>query len=104
MSKDSFVQAICSKKKIRVTFYSKEDGEVIVRRCAPMDYGPSKRAKDKSDRFHMWDYESDREQHTLSLKPEQIRNIEILDETFEPSEFVTWQTDWIIPRDWGEYS
>ncbi len=101
MSKDSFVQAICSKKKIKVTFYSKEDKEIIVRICAPMDYGPSKRAKDKSDRFHMWDYESE---HTLGLKPEQIRNIEMLDETFEPSEFVAWQTDWIIPRDWGQYS
>jgi len=102
--KDIFIQAIYDKKKIRVSFYSKEDKEVIVRICAPMDYGPSRRVTDKSDRFHMWDYESDTEQHTLSLKPEQISDIEVLEETFEPSEFVTWQTDWIVPRDWGQYS
>ena len=52
----------------------------------------------------MWDYESDAEQHTLSLKLEQISDIEMLEKTFEPSEFVTWQTDWIVPRDWGQYS
>ena len=52
----------------------------------------------------MWDYESDIEQHILSLKPEQISGIEMLEGTFEPSEFVTWQTQWIVPRDWGQYS
>lgn len=104
MLKDIFIQAIYDKKKIRVSFYSKEDRDIVIRICAPMDYGPSRRAKDKSDRFHMWDYESDTEQHTLSLKPEQISGIEMLEETFEPSEFVTWQTDWIVPRDWGQYS
>lgn len=104
MLKDIFIQAIYCKKKIKVSFYSKEDEEVIIRICAPMDYGPSRRTIDKSDRFHMWDYESDTEHNTLSLKPEQISNIEVLEETFEPSEFVTWQTNWIVPRDWGQYS
>jgi len=104
MLKNSFIQAISSKHRIRVTFYSKEDGGIIIRKCAPMDYGPSRRTKDKSDRFHMWDYESDKGPHTLSLKPEQIHNIEILDETFDPSEFVDWDTDWLVPRDWGQYS
>jgi len=27
----------------------------------------------------------------------------MLDEAFGPSEFLTWQTGWIIPRDWGQY-
>ena len=104
MLKDIFIQAIYGKKKIRVSFYSREDENVVVRICAHMDYGPSRRAKDTNDRFHMWDYESDTEQHTLSLNPEQILNIEILEKTFEPSEFITWQTDWIVSRDWGQYS
>jgi len=104
MLKDIFIRAIFCKKKIKVSFYSKEDRDTIVKLCAPMDYGASRRAKDKSDRFHMWDYESDIEQHILSLKPEQISGIEMLEGTFEPSEFVTWQTQWIVPRDWGQYS
>lgn len=103
MLKNIFIQSIHEKKKVRVTFCSREDKGVISRICAPMDYGPSKRTKDKIDRFHMWDYESDKKQHTLSLKQEQIQNIEVLNENFEPLEFVTWQTDWIVPRDWGQY-
>ena len=30
--------------------------------------------------------------HTLSLLPEQIISIEVLNETFDPAEFVTWDT------------
>jgi hypothetical protein len=102
--KDVFIQAIHKKQKVRVTFFSKEDSGTVVRKCAPMDYGPSRRANDKSDRFHMWDYESDTGTHTLSLKPEQVKAVDILDETFDPAEFVTWRTAWFVERDWGAFS
>jgi len=69
-----------------------------------MDFGPSRRAADKSDRFHMWDYESDKRNHTLSLLPDQVISIEVLNQHFDPAEFITWQTDWFVPRDWGQYS
>ena len=72
-----------------------------------MDYGPSRRAKEKNDRFHLWDYESDTHVHTLSLSPNQIQRIDIMDETFDPGEFVTWNlatSPWFVKRDWGQYS
>lgn len=70
-----------------------------------MDYGPSRRAiVDKSNRFHLWDYESDTNNHTLSLLPSQIESIEILGDLFDPSDFITWVPNWIIARDWGAYS
>ena len=100
----SFVGAIHSKNKVILTFHSKEDGHSLTRTCAPMDYGPSTRAHNKSDRFHFWDYDSDTAKHTLSLLPEQVISIEVLPETFDPAEFVTWQTNWIVKRDWGTYS
>lgn len=102
--KDKFIAAIHSKNKIRVNFFSKEDGHTLSRACAPMDLGPSRRAADKNDRFHMWDYESDTRNHTLSLLPDQIQSIEVLPEHFDPAEFITWQTNWFVPRDWGQYS
>lgn len=102
--KDEFIASIHSKSKIRVTFFSKEDGHALSRVCAPMDFGPSRRAADKSDRFHMWDYESDTKNHTLSLLPDQIQSIEVLPEHFDPAEFITWQTNWFVLRDWGQYS
>lgn len=102
--KDEFIGAIRTKSKIRLTFHSKEDGHPLSRVCAPMDYGPSSRAHDKSDRFHSWDYDSDTERHTLSLLPAQVMSIEVLAEHFDPGEFVTWPPKWIVERDWGAYS
>ena len=103
-SHDIFIAAIHSKNKLLLSFYSKEDGEIIVRTCAPMDFAPSSRAKNKDDRYHFWDYDSDKERHTLSLLPDQVISIEKLDDGFEPAEFVTWATKWVILRDWGQYS
>lgn len=102
--KDKFIQAIKSKNRIVVTFFSKEDGRNLRRECAPMDYGPSKREKNKSARFHVWDFESDKKQHPLLLKPEQVLSLEVLEKKFDPAEFVTWQPDWSIRRDWGKFS
>lgn len=102
-----FKQAIDSKKKVRLTFFSKEDDSQLVRKCAPMDFGPSRRAHNKDDRFHLWDYESDTKFHTLSLLPNQVLDIEIIDEDFCPSEFITWSLNtspWHYKRDWGQYS
>lgn len=104
---EDFVAAIQSMNKIRLTFYSKDDGGQIIRTCAPMDYGPSRRAVNKNDRFHLWDYDSDTKSHTLSLLPEQIHSIEVLPEHFDPAGFVTWDTNsstWFVSRDWGPYS
>lgn len=105
--KESLIAAIHSKRRLRLTFYSKEDGGQLVRTCAPMDFGPSRRAKDKSDRYHLWDYDSDTGRHTLSLLPGQVVNIQVLSDHFEPSEFVTWSTaasPWFVPRNWGPHS
>lgn len=104
MFEDQFIQAIHNKTKIRLTFFSKEDRHNLTRLCAPMDFGPSRRAHNQDDRFHMWDYESDKNNHSLSLLPNQIVDMEFTDETFEPSDFVTWEPNWIVARDWGTFS
>jgi hypothetical protein len=104
---DEFIAAIHSKTKIELFFYSKEDHSLIQRTCAPMDYGPSRRAKNKDDRFHLWDYDSDEQNHVLSLLPNQILKMEFLTESFSPSEFITWNTKaspWFVTRDWGTHS
>ena len=98
---DNFIKAIHDKTKIRLSFYSKQDGAVLTRLCAPMDFGASRRAANKDDRYHLWDYESDTANHTLSLLPGQIVKMNFTDTAFDPSEFVTWTPNWIIKRDWG---
>jgi len=104
---DAFLGALHSMNRVRLTFFSKEDGSLLVRTCAPMDFGPSRRARVKSDRYHFWDYDSDSGSHVLSLLPSQIASIEVLAESFDPVEFVTWSTatsPWFIQRDWGVHS
>lgn len=101
---EDFIKAIHDRNKVKLVFYSKEDDGILERICAPMDYGPSRRFHDKSDRYHLWDYDSDQNWHTLSLLPEQIVNINVLDETFDPAEFIIWDANWFIERDWGIYS
>jgi len=102
---DVFTAGIASRTKVVLTFFSKDDGTVLVRCCAPMDFGPSRRARDKSNRFHLWDYESDEHQHALSLLPDQVLSIQPTTERFDPAEFVTWRPiAWFYHRDWGAYS
>ena len=101
---DVFIQGIHDKKKISLSLFSKEDVAILIRSCAPMDFGPSSRAKVKADRYHLWDYESDTGPHTLSLLPDQIKSMELTDEDFDPVEFVKWTPNWIIKRDWGQFS
>lgn len=104
---DEFIRCIHAIEKLTLRFFSKEDGRVLTRTCAPFDYGPSRTAKDKSDRYHFWDYDSDTRRHTLSLLPDQIQSIKGLGERFSPGDIVKWdvsKTPWFIERNWGAYS
>lgn len=107
-SKDEFVNAIHSMNMVRLTFYSKEDGHNLTRKCAPMDYGTIKGAKDGFSRFHFQDYESDtRKKHPLLLLEKHIVSMVVLDERFDPADFVDlrkWTPNWHITRDWGRFS
>jgi hypothetical protein len=100
---DDVIQAIHELHEVRVTWPSKDDGGAVQsRRCAPMDYGPGRRAHDQTPRYHFWDFESDSgTSHTLSLLASQITSVEVLDSTIDPSSFVTWDTKrspWFVTR------
>lgn len=107
--KAEFIAAIHAKRKMRVTFNSKEDDGPITRVCAPMDYGPSNKFKDGIDRFHVWDYFPDggKNPHPIAIEPSQVRSMVTLDEIFSPAEFITWntaQSPWHVQRNWGQCS
>jgi len=104
MYKDQFIASVHAKTKIRLTFFSKEDNTNLIRLCAPMDYGPFRAAKSPADRYHLWDYESDKKNHNLSLLPENIVEMEFLIDFFDPSEFITWPCKWHVVREWGMFS
>lgn len=100
-----FVAAINAKRRMELSFRSKEDGGAILKRiCAPMDYGPGKRIRDRTPRYWLWDYTSDTKAHVLGLLDRQIIGMTVLPDVFDPAEFVTWTPDWVLERDWGPYS
>jgi hypothetical protein len=107
MDHSEFLRAISELHEVQVRFISAEDdGATLVRRCAPMDYGPSSRAEDKSARYHFMDFDSDSgKSHTLSLLPEKISGFEVLETHFDPASFVTWKPKWLVARTtWGRFN
>lgn len=98
------LNAIQQKKLVNVTFRSYEKGE-ISRLCVPFDIGPSRRYKDGQSRFHFYDLDSPDGRHNLSILPEQIQQISITNNSFEPGDYVTWANiNWFVSRNWGQYS
>jgi len=95
------VTATTEKKKVSVRFYSKADSGVLDRVCAPMDYGPGGEIPDGLNRYWLWDYTSNGGSHTLGLVPQQIVDLQVLGEVFEPADFGFRPSPWSIPRDWG---
>jgi hypothetical protein len=101
---DEFLTAIKEKKKVKLKFNSIEKG-VIERVCVPFDFGPSRREKIKRNRYHFYDLDSPEGDHTLSIVPQQLIEIHMLAEVFNPGDYVTWSDiNWHTPRDWGKFS
>lgn len=101
----SFVDAINTTRKIQLTFTTK-DNRILERTSAPLDIAPGRKAKIKFYKFHFWDYDSTTP-HILSIFPDQIIEMKLLDETFSPEDIVTWDTTkspWNVKRNWGRNS
>jgi hypothetical protein len=96
-----FIEAIKEKKKVCLRFYSKADSGVIDLICAPMDYGPGWGIQDGVNRYWLWDYTSNTGTPTLGLLPNQILDIRVLGQAFDPAEFGAPPPTWSIPRAWG---
>jgi hypothetical protein len=100
---ETMLEAINQLLIVQVTFSSHEKG-TITRTCIPFDFGPSRRYKDGLDRYHFYDLDSPEGSHNLSILPEQIINITLTNDNFEPGDYITWTPNWILKRNWGEYS
>lgn len=105
-TRERFITAIKQRRHIGVGYVPASGGDMRYIMAAPLDFGPSRKAADKSDRYHMWDVAK---QHVVSIKPEQLRVLDTPAElrTFDPETIVTWCTKkspWFIAREWGSKS
>ena len=82
-----FLEALNDKKKVSVRFFSKADNGVLDRVCAPISYGPGENG-DGLNRYWLWDYASTTGEHTLGLVPQQIVELQVLGEMFDPLPFM----------------
>jgi hypothetical protein len=96
-----FIEAIKEQKKVCLRFYSKADSGVIDLVCAPVDYGPGCGIQDGVNRYWLWDYTSNTGTPTLGLLPDQILDLRVLGQVFDPAEFGAPPPTWSIPRSWG---
>lgn len=100
---EEFLEAINNKMILQITFDSKEKG-IIKRTCVPFDFGPSRKYKDGLDRYHFLDLYSPDGKHNLSILPDQVINMTLTNNNFNPADYISWTPNWHISRDWGEFS
>lgn len=98
-----FIEAINQKLIVQLRFDSIEKG-IIIRKCIPFDFGPSRRYKDGRERYHFYDLDSPEGKHNLSILPERIIDISLTKQNFEPKDYITWTPNWNIRRDWNNFS
>ena len=97
-----FIEAIHERKKVNVRFYSTPDADVVDRICAPLDYGPGAENPDGTNRYWLWDFTSVSGSKILGLAPQQILDMHMLGEMFEPNQLhPPLAPQWSVPRTWG---
>lgn len=102
-----FLDAIAAKRKLTIRFFDKKEKKEKTRLCAPLDFGPLRGAKEPVDHYQLWDLEGKKKPLNIAVLPDDILELKVLDDTFDPAAIITWTfkpNAWHITRDWGEFS
>jgi hypothetical protein len=101
------LRAIKEKNKIRL-FFLDNKGSIEARLLIPLDYNPGRRAIDKGDCYYFWDCEIGAGGTPLLFLSNQIQDMELDNERFDPADFVDISKDankvwrcFFVKRDWG---
>jgi len=100
---NEFYEAIKQKRLVEMKYLYK--GESITRTCVPFDYGMF-RKRPYRECFHAKTIGVRGGDYTLHLEPSDVESIKMLEESFNPKDYVKWSSPyrWRLPRNWGEYS
>jgi hypothetical protein len=102
-----FLDALAAKQRLSVRFFNKKEGREFSRVCAPLDFGPLRGAGEPVDHYQLWDLEGKRKPLNIVLVAEDLLEMTVLPETFDPGEIITWRFKpkaWHVERDWGDFS
>ena len=89
---ETFVQAVKSRKKIILTYFSGEHNLYLTRLCVPLDYCACYTPVDSkgfSEFYYFWDEETDLGKRMLDLPTSQIKFMELSNDTFNPADYIT---------------
>lgn len=108
----NFLQGITEKRKVLITYFSQKEEKNVTRLCAPFDFGPKRMPKSiicsdyadgGADKYHFWDFDGPSGWHISSKDPQEIREIQIMDDSFDPRaliDFTKLRCPWHIERNW----
>ena len=85
---DIFVKAIRGKKKVKLTFFHNEHGDIRDGLFGPIFYSTTIAGED-SDCYYLWDFENGIGNNFLGLSPSQIVRMELTKKPFDYVEFFT---------------
>jgi hypothetical protein len=86
-----FLQAVQDKRKLKLTFFSRDQSKDMDRICGPILYSPSS-GGDDSGCYFLWDFER-ADSNLLALLPPQIVSMEIIEEPFDLVAFFTSRSE-----------
>ena len=84
---DIFIQGIEQKRRLKLTFFSREHFRKLLRQCAPLYYSKGRIEGDGLDSYYLWDFEATKGSHFLALPPSQIVTMELAEETYNVEDF-----------------
>ena len=85
---DIYVKAIRDRKKVKLTFFHNEHGDIRDGLFGPIFYSATIAGED-SDCYYLWDFESGIGDNFLGLPPSQIVRMELTEDPFDLVEFFT---------------
>lgn len=89
---DIFIRGIEQKRRLKLTFFSREHQRNLVRQCAPLHYSKGKIEGDDLDHYFIWDFEATKGNNFLALPQSQIVSMELTEDTFRFEDFVDRKT------------
>ncbi|MBN2180947.1 MAG: hypothetical protein JW715_03460 [Sedimentisphaerales bacterium] len=84
---DVFIQAVKTKSKIILTFFSGQQSLYLTRLCVPIEFNRSD-PEDISGCYYFWDPEAEVGERLLVLRTSEIAFMELSDETFDPADYI----------------
>lgn len=85
---DIFVKAIRDRKRVKLTFFGNEQGDIVDGLFGPIFYSTSS-GKEDSSCYYLWNFEGLTGKNLLGLPQSQIISMELTEEPFDFVEFFT---------------